>query len=90
MSRSQLAYTELLPNERKESAAGCTARMIAWFANHGVTVARIMTDNGSAYRSRAFRDLRGEQSIKHKRTRPRANGNAERFIQTSLCEWAHV
>jgi hypothetical protein len=70
-----------------------TARAIDWFARHGVTVERIMSDNGSAYKSFAFRDLLAGRGIKHKRTRPytpRTNGKAERFIQTSLREWAYV
>jgi transposase InsO family protein len=90
---SRLAYTELLPNERKESAVGFTARAIDWFARHGAPVERVMTDNGSAYLSRAFRDLLSERGITHKRTRPytpRTNGKAERFIQTSLREWAYA
>jgi transposase InsO family protein len=61
--------------------------------NTGVSVERIMTDNGSAYKSFAFRDLLAEQGIRHKRTRPntpRTNGKAERFIQTSLREWAYA
>jgi transposase InsO family protein len=90
---SRLAYTELLPNERKESAIGFTARAVDWFATHGVRVERIMSDNGSAYRSFAFRDLLAVRGIKHKRTRPytpRTNGKAERFIQTSLREWAYA
>jgi transposase InsO family protein len=90
---SRLAYTELLPNERKESAIGFTGRAIDWFARHGAPVERIMTDNGSAYRSHAFRDLLVGRAVKHKRTRPytpRTNGKAERFIQTSLREWAYA
>jgi len=90
---SRLAYTELLPTERKESAVAFTARAIDWFARHGASVERIMTDNGSAYKSFAFRDLLAEHGIKHKRTRPytpRTNGKAERFIQTSLREWAYA
>jgi transposase InsO family protein len=90
---SRLAYTELLPNERKESAVAFTARAIDWFARHGVTVERIMTDNGSAYRSHTFRDLLCQRAVEHKRTRPytpRTNGKAERFIQTSLREWAYA
>jgi transposase InsO family protein len=90
---SRLAYTELLPNERKDSAVGFTSRAIDWFATHGVTAERIMSDNGSAYKSFAFRDLLAERGIKHKRTRPytpRTNGKAERFIQTSLREWAYA
>ena len=70
-----------------------TGLAIDWFARHGVTVERIMTDNGSAYRSHAFRDLLSGRDIKHKRTRPytpHTNGKAERFIQTSLREWAHA
>ena len=90
---SRLAYTELLPDERKESAVDFTARAVDWFARHGLTVERIMSDNGSAYKSFAFRDLLAERGIKHKRTRPytpRTNGKAERFIQTSLREWAYA
>ena len=90
---SRLAYTELLPNERKESAVAFTRRAIAWFARHGVTTERIMSDNGPAYRSFAFRDLLAQRGIKHKRTKPytpRTNGKAERFIQPSLREWAYA
>jgi len=90
---SRLAYTELLPNQRKESAVAFTRRAIAWFDRHGVSVERLMSDNGSAYRSFAFRDLLAEHRITHKRTRPytpRTNGKAERFIQTSLREWAYA
>jgi transposase InsO family protein len=90
---SRLGYTELLADERKESAVAFTARAIAWFATQGVTTERIMSDNGSAYKSFAFRDLLAEHGIKHKRTRPytpRTNGKAERFIQTSLREWAYA
>jgi transposase InsO family protein len=90
---SRLAYTELLPTERKDSAVAFTARAIDWFAEHRVIVERIMTDNGSAYKSFAFRDLLAERGIKHKRTRPytpRTNGKAERFIQTNLREWAYA
>lgn len=90
---SRLAYTELLPSERKEAAIAFTARAIAWFTRHGISVARIMSDNGAAYKSFAFRDLLAAHGIKHKRTRaytPRTNGKAERFIQTSLREWAYA
>ena len=89
---SRLAYTELLSDERKESAVAFTAHAIDWFARHGVTVERIMTDNGSAYRSHAFRDLLRERDVRHKRTRPytpRTNGKAERFIQTLTNRWAY-
>ena len=90
---SRLAYTELLPSERKESAVAFTSRALAWFRSHGIAVERVMTDNGSAYKSFAYRDLLAEHGVRHKRTRPytpRTNGKAERFIQTSLREWAYA
>jgi transposase InsO family protein len=90
---SRLAYTELLPDERKDSAVGFTSRALAWFRSHGVQVERVMTDNGSAYKSFAYRDLLAAHGVRHKRTRPytpRTNGKAERFIQTSLREWAYA
>ena len=89
---SRLAYTEILPDERKESAVAFLERAIAWFASLGVTVERVMTDNGSAYRSHAFRAACQAARVKHKRTKPytpRTNGKAELFIQTSLREWAY-
>ena len=90
---SRLAYTEILPDEKKESAIVFLDRALAWFARHGVTVERLMTDNGSAYRSHAFRQHLGRAGLRHIRTRPytpRTNGKAERFIQTSLREWAYA
>jgi len=90
---SRLAYTELLPDERKESATAFLARALDWFARHGVRVERIMTDNGSAYRSRDFKAALDAASLRHIRTRPytpRTNGKAERFIQSSLREWAYA
>jgi transposase InsO family protein len=90
---SRLAYTEILPDERQESAVAFLARALAWFASLGVTVERVMTDNGSAYKSHAFRDACAAAGLRHKRTRPytpRTNGKAERFIQTSLREWAYL
>lgn len=90
---SRLAYTELLPDERKPSAIGFLSRALAWFARHGVTVERLMTDNGSAYRSRDFAAAIAAAGLRHIRTRPytpRTNGKAERFIQSSLREWAYA
>jgi transposase InsO family protein len=66
---------------------------LAWFKSHGIAVERVMTDNGSAYKSFAYRDLLAGHGVRHKRTRPytpRTNGKAERFIQTSLREWAYA
>ena len=90
---SRLAYTELMPNERKESAVAFLEHAVAWFGHHGVSIERVMTDNGSAYRSKAFTKALAAYEIRHKRTRPytpRTNGKAERFIQTSIREWAYA
>lgn len=89
---SRLAYSELLTDERKDTAAGFWSRAQAYFASRGITVARVLTDNGSCYRSHAFRDALGE-NIKHKRTRPyrpQTNGKVERFNRTMLEEWAYA
>jgi transposase InsO family protein len=90
---SRLAYTEILPSLGKEDATAFLQRAIAWFARLGVIVERVMTDNGSAYRSRLFASALNDVGARHIRTRPytpRTNGKAERFIQTSLREWAYV
>ena len=90
---TRLAYSEILANERKDSAIGFLERALGWFAGQGVTVERVMTDNSSAYLSKAFRAALTAAGLKHKRTRPytpRTNGKAERFIQTSLREWAYA
>ncbi len=90
---SRLAYTAVLPDETKESALTFMSDALAFFARHGVTVERVMSDNGSAYRSHAFRDLLATAGLRHVRTRPytpRTNGKAERFIQTSLREWIYA
>ena len=90
---SRLAYTEVLADQRKESAIAFTRRALAWFERFGITVERVMTDNGSAYKSWDYRNMLADRGIRHKRTRPytpRTNGKAERFIQTSLREWAYT
>jgi transposase InsO family protein len=90
---SRLAYSEVLADERKDSAVPFLERAVAWFARHGVTVERVMTDNGSAYRSRHWHHACGALALRHMRTKPytpRTNGKAERFIQTSLREWAYA
>jgi len=89
---SRLAYTELLTDEKKQSACAFLVRALAFFKAHGVTVERVMTDNGSAYRSHLFKSFLADAGLRHIRTRPytpRTNGKAERFIQTSLREWAY-
>jgi transposase InsO family protein len=92
---SRLAYSEILPDERKASATAFLGRMLAWFARHGVTIERVMTDNGSAYRSHDFRAACASAGVRHLRTRPytpRTNGKAERFMQTVMreCAYAHA
>jgi transposase InsO family protein len=89
---SRLSYVEILPDERSESASTFLTRAVAWFARYGVTVAAVMTDNGSAFISRQFARLCRSLGIRHVRIRPytpRTNGKAERFIQTLLREWAY-
>ena len=89
---SRVAYVELLPDERQESARSFLRGALRWFRAHGVRVRRILTDNGSAYRSRGFRATCRALRVIHRRTRPytpRTNGKAERFIQTALREWAY-
>ena len=90
---TRLAYTELLPSEGQHDTTAFLERALAWLARHGVTVERVMTDNGSAYRSGLFAAALSRAGARHVRTRPytpRTNGKAERFIQTTLREWAYV
>ena len=90
---SRLAYTEVLPSLGQEDATGFLNRALAWYGRLGVTVQRVMTDNGSAYRSKLFAKALRDAGARHVRTRPytpRTNGKAERFIQTTLREWAYA
>jgi transposase InsO family protein len=89
---SRLAYTEILPDERKETAAAFWTRAAAFFASVGITVERVLTDNGGCYRSHAFAAALGGQ-VTHKRTRPyrpQTNGKVERYNRTMLEEWAYA
>jgi transposase InsO family protein len=89
---TRLAYVEVLPDERGETAAGFLRRAVAWLAERGVVVERVMTDNGSPYVSIVHAATCRELGIRHLRTRPyrpQTNGKAERFIQTMLREWAY-
>ncbi len=90
---SRLAYAEVLPNERKETTTAFLVRALDHFQALGISVARIMTDNGSAYRSSLIGALCRSRRMRHSFTRPytpRTNGKAERFIQTALREWAYA
>ena len=89
---SRLAYIEVLGDEKAVTAVGFLKRATAFFAGHGIRVERVMTDNGSAYRSDAHHAACIELGLRHLRTRayrPQTNGKAERFIQTMLREWAY-
>jgi transposase InsO family protein len=89
---SRLAYAEVLADERGQTAVAFLRRAIAFFAARGVRVERVMTDNGSAYISRAHQLACRQLGVRHLRTRPyrpRTNGKAERFIQTLTSSWAH-
>jgi transposase InsO family protein len=82
---SRLAYVEILDDEKGATCVAFLHRAIAWFADHGITVERVMTDNGTGYRSKTHAAAIAELEIKHLRTRPyrpRTNGKAERFIKT--------
>ncbi|WP_091740906.1 IS481 family transposase [Phenylobacterium immobile] len=90
---SRLAYTEILSSEGQLDTTGFLERALAWLGRCGVRVERVMTDNGSAYRSKLFANALQAAGARHVRTRPytpRTNGKAERFIQTSLREWAYA
>jgi len=90
---SRLAYTEILPSEGQVDTTAFLERALSWLGRHGVSVERVMTDNGSAYRSKLFATALRQAGARHVRTRPytpRTNGKAERFIQTSLREWAYA
>jgi Integrase core domain len=84
---SRLAYSEILGNEQKDTAAGFWKRASAWFAEMGITIEEVLTDNGSCYRSKPFAEALGP--VKHRRTRPyrpQTNGKVERFNRTMLEE----
>jgi transposase InsO family protein len=90
---ARVAYGELQRDERAVSAVRFLGHLISYYRRLGISIARILTDNGSAYRSKAFRRACERLGIKHSRTRsyrPQTNGKAERFIQTTLREWAYV
>ena len=88
---SRLAYSEILADERKESAAGFWQRAHAWYLEHGLDIEEVLTDNGMCYRSQLFAEALGD--VTHRRTRPyrpQTNGKVERFNRTLLEEWAYV
>jgi transposase InsO family protein len=89
---ARIGFTQMHPTERQDSAIAFLQASITYFAKLGVTVRRVLTDNGSAFRSRAFAAACRQLAIKHSYTRPyrpQTNGKAERFIQSALREWAY-
>jgi transposase InsO family protein len=89
---TRLAYVEVLPDERGATAAGFLRRAAAWFKGMGITVERVLSDNGACYRSNVHAASCRELSMRHLFTRPyrpRTNGKAERFIQTLTNRWAY-
>ena len=90
---SRVALASVTEDECGTTASGFLKATVEHFAERGVRIERVMTDNGSPYVSYAFRDTCQQLGIKHLRTKPftpRTNGKAERFIQTSLREWAYA
>jgi transposase InsO family protein len=90
---SRIAFTRIMPDEKAVSAVAFLKAAIAYYRSLGLTVARVMTDNGSCYKAFAFARACKKLKLKHIRTKPytpRTNGKAERFIQTALREWAYA
>jgi transposase InsO family protein len=88
---SRVAYAEIHDDETALTAAGVLRRAVLWFAAHGVVVERVLTDNGSCYRSKLFRRQCQDLDVGHKRTRPyrpQTNGKVERFHRTMTAGWA--
>jgi len=90
---SRLAFAQLLPDETAQSAIAFLHAALAFFQKHGIQAQRVYSDNGSCYRAQAMRAAVAALGLKHRFTRPytpKTNGKAERFIQTSLREWAYA
>ena len=93
LGQVRLDLRRVFADERGESAAGFLRRAVEWFGSMGITVERVMSDNGSCYRSTVHAAACRELGLRHLFTRPyrpRTNGKAERFIQTLLSEWAYA
>jgi transposase InsO family protein len=90
---SRIAFAKVMANEKKGCAVAFLKDALAYYASLGIKVERVMTDNGSCYKSFAFRRACKRFGLRHIRTKPytpKTNGKAERFIQTSLREWAYA
>lgn len=90
---SRVAFSQIMPDEKKESATAFLKAAVAYYKSLGITIQRVMTDNGSCYRSADFAKTSRQLKLRHIRTRPytpKTNGKAERFIQTAIREWAYA
>ena len=90
---SRIAFSQLLPDQKAETTMGFLRDAVAFYAERGIIVRALLTDNGSSYRSHRFRAACLQLGLQHRRTRPytpRTNGKAERFIQTALREWVYA
>ncbi len=90
---SRLAFSRLLPNQTTDTTLAFFQDALAFYAQHGIRIRSLLTDNASCYRSRQFRRACAQLGIRHRFTRPytpRTNGKAERFIQTALREWPYA
>ena len=90
---SRLAYAELLPGRDADSCSRFLRRAVAWYADHGIAIERVLSDNAKAYHAHAWAETTQTLAIERRYTRiyrPRTNGKAERFIQTLLAEWAYA
>ena len=90
---SRIAFVEELPDESPATTAAFLHRAVRFYAGHGITVERVLTDNGGCYRSHAFAEACDELGIGHRFTRPyrpQTNGKAERMVRTLLKEWAYA
>jgi hypothetical protein len=90
---TRLSYVEVLPDEKGPTTVGFLSRAVAWFNGQGIECRRVLSDNGSAYKSHGWRKAAQALGLKVKKTRPYTpgtNGKAERFIKTLLEEWAYV
>jgi transposase InsO family protein len=90
---SSIAFVKIMPSEKKRSAIAFLKAAPSYYESLGIKVERVMTGNGSCYKSFAFRRACKRLEFRHIRTKPytpKTNGKAERFIQTSLREWAYA
>ena len=90
---SRVACSQVMPDETAGSAIAALKAAVAYYNSLGVTVSRVMTDNGACYKANDFRKACAELGLRHIRTKPytpKTNGKAERFIQTALREWAYA